>query len=84
MCAWGYSGGNPDKPANVVQSIDQELTSIYLRTAYLITQGAIDPDRPDPGACATDPARDRAYQRDSRYRLSSYRCEPSPNYPDRE
>lgn len=84
MCAWGYSGGNPDKPANVVRSIDQELTSIYLRTAYLIAQGAIDPDRPDPSACATDPARDRAYQRDSRYRLSNYRCEVSPNYPDGE
>ena len=41
MCFWGYGSGDPKKPANVDEQINQDLTPFFLRMAKLIQTGRL-------------------------------------------
>ncbi len=52
MCKRGYSRGNPHKPDFVVQTVDQAVTPVFTKLAYLIQSGRISWDNIDADACA--------------------------------
>lgn len=51
MCANGYGSGNPDKPFVVVKDIQNNLTPLFVKFAYLISNQTLTWDNLDPGVC---------------------------------
>jgi len=80
MCARGYSSGNPQKPYGAVaREVDSDLTPIFLKMAFKISQGELSPTSLDEDVCAEDPANDAAFTGDE-YDPTKYRCTISPRY----
>jgi hypothetical protein len=61
MCEHGYGAGNPLKPAFVKGSLDQGLTPLYRKLAYLVATGKITAANLDSSVCSADPEADATF-----------------------
>lgn len=64
LCRWGYGGGDPDKPEDVVRRIRAELTRIFLKIAYKIDREELSLSHLDLSACDKDPSQDESTRKD--------------------
>lgn len=55
MCDHGYSGGDPNKPRQVVSEIDRDLTPIFLGMAKLVQSGELTWEKLNSRACQLEP-----------------------------
>jgi hypothetical protein len=51
LCANGYSEGNPNKPADVVREVNENLSPLFLTMASMIADGEISAGHLDPIVC---------------------------------
>lgn len=62
MCRHGYSSGDPNKPAHVSDAIDQELTPLFLKMAFLIQSKRLSwSTATQQSICDNDPVNDPRY-----------------------
>lgn len=61
MCERGYGSGNPLKPAFVTGALEQGLTPLYRKLAFLVATGKIKKTLLDPAVCAADPESDAGF-----------------------
>ena len=55
MCAKGYEGADPGKPASIVAAVRANLTPLYLKMAALVSSGRISLSQLDPSVCEQAP-----------------------------
>lgn len=80
MCENGYGQGNPQKPFTVTRALDEELTPVYRKLAFLVKSGAITASNLDASACANDPEGTAAFEDDEEFSPSGFRCGTSTAY----
>jgi protein-tyrosine phosphatase len=78
MCPHGYGGGDPDKPAEVIASIDEDLTPLYLKLAYALEKNGRNWSTLDKTLCSHDPATEPGFIR--KYGKLALSCDVSPLY----
>lgn len=61
MCEGGYGAGNPLKPAFVKGSLEQGLTPLYRKLAFLVATGKITAANLDSAVCSADPEADATF-----------------------
>lgn len=55
MCERGYGSGNPLKPGFVTGALEEGLTPLYRKLAWLAAKGKLSSDTLDTKLCASDP-----------------------------
>ena len=61
LCENGYSSGNPQKPAAIVDAIDHDLTPLFLKMAFKIARGELTKTSLEETVCDVDPKNDPAF-----------------------
>jgi hypothetical protein len=79
LCENGYSAGNPQKPAAVVEAIDEDLTPLFLKMAFKIARGDLTKTSLDESVCDVDPENDPAFV-GAQWDAASYQCKMSTRY----
>lgn len=79
LCENGYGAGNPQKPAAVVNAIDDDLTPLFLKMAFKIKRGELTPTSLDESVCDVDPDDDAAFT-GAEWDAAGYQCKMSTRY----
>lgn len=80
MCERGYGSGNPQKPFTVTRELDEGLTPLFRKLAFLVRSGALTSDSLEDAACANDPQDDAAFRGDEVLAERAYACGTSTAY----
>jgi hypothetical protein len=74
MCYHGYADGNSKKPSDVAKTVDENLTPVYARIAFLIKQKKLTRESLDVKWCAQDPFDGASPEDVKKYSLDQLNC----------
>lgn len=74
MCYHGYADGNRKKPKNVAETVDRNLTPVFVRMAYLVKLKKLTAEKIDESVCNEDPLASATDADLRKYSLSGLNC----------